>query len=84
MKYTVEWKPVAEAHLTDLWQQGPDRAAVAAAADWLDAELAKNPHGIGESRDGNVRIVFVEPLAALFEVFDSTSRVDVLKVWRPR
>lgn len=80
--YTVEWKPIAEAQLANLWQQGPDRAAVAAAADWLDAELAKNPHGLGESRDGDVRIVFVDPLVALFEVFDAANRVDVLKVWR--
>jgi plasmid stabilization system protein ParE len=61
MTYTVVWKPSAEALLAHLWNIASDRAAVAAAADALDAALRHNPQTLGESRSGGRRVMFIAP-----------------------
>jgi len=84
MKYTVLWKPTAEADLARIWTAATDRNAVAAAADRIDALLARDPHSRGESRGGSIRIMVELPLAVHFRVQDADRMVYVLKVWRPR
>jgi hypothetical protein len=84
MSYTVVWLPVAENQLARLWTNFADRQAIADAADALDDLLRSDPHGQGESRYGDVRIMFVPPLAALFEIREPDRLVRVLKVWRSR
>jgi hypothetical protein len=68
--------------LADLWNNAPDRAAVTAAANEIDARLARDPLSQGEGREGATRILFVEPLAVLFEVDTAARRVTVFDVWR--
>lgn len=80
MKFTVLWRPVAEARLADLWLKSPNRAAIAAAADAIDALLQSDPLEQGESRDGTERIIFKSPLAVLYDVREEDRIVYVLAV----
>jgi len=82
MTYTVEWLPLTLQRLADIWNNAPDRGAVTAAADAIDAALARNPLSQGEGREGDTRILFVEPLAVLYEVDAANRHVTVFDVWR--
>ena len=82
MKYTVEWLPTAEQTLADIWNNATDQSAVTAAADAIDAALARNPLSVGEAREGATRILFVEPLAVLFRVDVANRHVTVFDIWR--
>src|SRR5712691_9137245 len=77
MNYTVTWQPRAQARLAQLWTNGPDRAAVSAAANRIDALLRQNPSSRGESRSDGTRILFVPPLAVQFRVSELDCCVDV-------
>ncbi|HZT81883.1 MAG TPA: hypothetical protein VFA26_16780 [Gemmataceae bacterium] len=78
----MTWHPVAENRLADLWSAGPDRQAIADAADTIDMLLARDPLNQGESRTEKHRIMIVPPLAAHFEVSEDDRIVHVLEVWR--
>ena len=82
MKYTVVYRPSAQNRLAELWTEGPDRQAITRAADEIDRRLGNDPQLQGESRTETTRIVFVEPLAILFEVSEADRMVYVLKIWR--
>jgi hypothetical protein len=82
MNYTVEWLPSMLSDLADLWNHAPDRAALTAAANEIDTRLARDPLSQGESREGATRILFVEPLAVLYEVDPTRRHVRVFDVWR--
>jgi hypothetical protein len=82
MNYTVHWTRRAEQQLAHLWNTAPDRHAVAAAADYLDGELQRDPLSVGESRGGARRIAFVPPLTAFFDVYPPDLRVIVRSIWR--
>jgi hypothetical protein len=81
MKYIVIWSPEAEQDLTALWLTSRWRHLVASAADQIDELLSRDPKSVGESRDANIRIVFVSPLAAEFEVVELESAVYVRGIW---
>jgi hypothetical protein len=80
MNFTVIYRRSAEDHLTVLWTKGPDRQAISRAANEIDARLGKNPLLEGESRSETTRILFVPPLAVLYEVSDSDRMVFVPKI----
>jgi plasmid stabilization system protein ParE len=82
MKYTVVWRPNAEQDLATIWNAAADRNAVAAASNRIDYLLARNPHGVGESRSGNKRLLIVGPLAVVYRVQDQDCLVTVAAVWR--
>jgi hypothetical protein len=84
MIFTVTWKPSSEDELADLWTKGPDRAAIAAAANAIDALLRVDPHLKGESRADGTRVLFHPPLGVRFEVNEPDRVVEILKVWRFR
>jgi hypothetical protein len=84
MKYTVVWKPSAEAMLAHLWNTATDRHAVTRAANQIDLWLQRDPLSQGESRSGSVRVLVVPPLAVHFQVLELDRLVQVLKVWRIR
>jgi plasmid stabilization system protein ParE len=75
LRFTVEWMPQAERRLAELWNAGPDRRAIAAAADTAEDLLQINPLTLDESRAGNARLMFVRPLSFLFRV-DVQTRVE--------
>jgi hypothetical protein len=62
-------------------ENAPDRNAVTAASRAIDVRLGHDPLSQGEAREGNLRILFVPPLAVLFEVELDDCRVTVLDVW---
>lgn len=82
MNFTVLWRQKAEDQLTILWTEGPDRNAIAAAAEAIDAMLRRDPQTLGESRDGFDRLLFHAPLTALFEVREQDRLVYVKEVGR--
>ncbi len=81
MKWTATYKPSAEQELAALWINAPVRQAVTEAANRIDRLLQSDPHNLGESREGAVRIHFERPLAIQFEIHDQDCLVEVLKVW---
>jgi hypothetical protein len=83
MTYTVVWSRSALNELADLWNNASDRQVVTDAANQIDLLLRSDPHTHSESRDENFRIIFVPPLAALFEISDADQMVTVRAVWRP-
>lgn len=80
-KYTVLWTPEAEHELAALWLNTRYRDAVTRAANAVDSALSRNPLAEGESRAGDMRIMFEPPLALEFEVSESDRTVYVLAVW---
>jgi hypothetical protein len=83
MMYTVTWIPSALGELANLWNNALDRRNVADAANRIDSILRLNPYAHSESRDEDFRILFVPPLAVLFDVNDADRLVTVRAVWRP-
>ena len=82
MKYTVVWKSTAQQMLAELWLSATDRQIVANAADRIDALLRENPAGVGESRDGEARILLVQPLGVDYRLHPDDQLVNVIAVWR--
>jgi len=80
--FVVEWLPSVEQDLAGLWTTAPDRAAVTAAANAIDAALKRDPLAFGEARGGNTRIGFVASLAVLYDVDTDANSVTVWDVWR--
>ncbi len=82
MKFMVFWVPSALKRLAELWNAGPDRAAIATAANTIDQSLQFDPESQGESRGTNVRILIQAPLAIYFKVSPDDCKVTVFAVWR--
>jgi hypothetical protein len=82
MKWTVVWQPEADDRLAELWNIGPDRAAIAQAANQIDWLLARDPEHQGEEREDNIRIMIVPPLAVYFTISQPDCMVSVIDVWR--
>ena len=82
MNDMVLWRPVAEQRLAALWTSVSDRNVVTRAAHAIDEALRTDPEQVGESRADEVRILFEEPLGALFMVSPDDRTVYALSVWR--
>jgi hypothetical protein len=82
MNYTVVWLKSAEGNLARLWLDARIRQDITAAADQIDLGLKRDPVNCGESRHGDVRIMFEGPLGVLFRVIDAERKVKVIHVWR--
>jgi hypothetical protein len=83
MTYTVVWIRSALDELADLWTKAGDRQEITDASGRIDLVLRTNPYLHSESRGKSFRILFVPPLAVLFEVSDADRMVTVRAVWRP-
>jgi len=81
MTYTVVWKPDAHAELADIWTSSQNRQALSEATNHIDHLLKTAPHQQGESRDGSLRIMFVEPIGVIFDVSEDDRIVSVVNVW---
>jgi hypothetical protein len=82
MKYTVVWLPSALERLAEIWNDGPDRAAITQAANRMDRQLLFDPQNQGEARDDNLRIMIDAPLVVYFTVSELDCLVTVRAVWR--
>ncbi len=81
MKFTPDWSPI-EQELAQIWLNAPDRQAVTEAAYEIDRLLTRDPLNAGESREGNTRILIVEPLAVYYDVILDDHRVLIWQIWR--
>jgi hypothetical protein len=81
--FRVEWLREAVGELAELWIEAdsPFRQAITEATHALDQELQADPFRGSESREGEVRISFSNPLAILFEVDLQQRIVWILHVW---
>jgi len=82
MAFHVNWKRIAQDQVTEIWIEAKDRKQVARAVDIVDDALRSDPESFGESRGGNQRVTFVQPLVVMFSVLPDDLRVDVLAVKR--
>lgn len=82
MKFVVRWKQDALDDLAAMWLNAVswDRRIVTAAAREADRILRHDPYGESESREEDLRIMFVTPLAITFRVDDAADRVEVLRI----
>jgi plasmid stabilization system protein ParE len=83
-RYTVVWPEGAEEDLARIWLSGPDREAVAAAADSIDSQLAENATVKGLELSEGLRALHAPPLRVLFVVRDEDRIVEILRVKRDR
>jgi hypothetical protein len=82
MSYRVFWTPHAEQRLEELLNNLSTRDRIAHAARDIDKYLTVDALSFGESRYDTVRIGFVWPLGAQFEVLEDVITVIVYDVWR--
>ena len=84
--FRVEWLRETVDELAELWIEAdsPLRQAITEATHALDQELQADPFWRSESREGDVRISFSNPLALLFDVDPKQKIVWILHVWRFR
>lgn len=84
MKYRVRWLPSAEDELTRIWLGSSDRSSVTLASRDIDVRLAASASTEGESRPDGRRIIFAQPLGAIYEVNDDAMEVLVIHIWQYR
>ncbi len=84
--YRLDFDPPAYLELKAIHDQGDGlvRHEIAAALDALDAQLRPAPNDVGESRDGDVRILIVSPFRFLYSVDEEKKTVTILSVWQFR
>jgi hypothetical protein len=80
MKWTVIYRPDAANELARIWLDAIDRQAIANAANSIDRQLAMAPLVVGESREGNSRILFESPLTVFYDVDEQDRQVTVWAV----
>jgi hypothetical protein len=81
VKFSSDWQAV-EDDLAAIWLAASDRKAISDAANIMERQLRNDPLNAGEARDGNTRILVVEPLAIYFDVIVDDCRVVVWQLWR--
>jgi hypothetical protein len=87
MNFTVEWTAEALDQLAALWRASADPPSVTAASYRIVSAILADPLGAGESREGDYRIVFDPPLAAVYRVYPAQQLALVTAVGlsrRPR
>ena len=82
MTFTVVWADSAAGELAEIWISALDRPLITAAARDIDHSLHTQPNAVGESRDGNRRILIAGPLAVTYELSFDDRLVKVLDIWR--
>jgi hypothetical protein len=80
MRYTVVWKPAAEAQLAAIWNASSHRAAVTSAADAIDSALRNDPVLRGETYTRKTRVLQEWPIIVIYRVHEGDRLVRVLSV----
>ena len=79
-RFTVVWMPDAEDELIKIWLSAADPASVSKASNRIDAELASNPLGTGDSVSEGIFRLKRPPLAVLFTIRESDCVVEIESV----
>ena len=79
-RFTVNWRPLAEQRLADLWLKAADPDAITRASHKIETLLARDADSLGESREGNRRVWFTPPLAVVFSVDAAEGVVEVIDI----
>ena len=82
MTWHVAWRRSARNDLATLWLDPSSRSAITAAANRIDFLLARDPEGVGESRDNDRHILIELPLAVIYKIKPAERKVIVVRVWR--
>jgi hypothetical protein len=78
--YTVEWSDEAKDQLASIWLQSSDRRAVTTAEAGIDRLLKRDPLGSGRLLSEGLYRLDWPPLAAYFEMDESSHEVRVSDV----
>jgi len=81
MRWTVVWVRSASDELARLWMRGPDRQAIADAANRIDRDLRLYADTLGQSINDD-RIYTDPPLVVTFIVHPDDCLVEVIQVER--
>lgn len=86
MNFHVRWSQAALNSLAVLWTAADSdgRDELTAASNQIDGMLSVAARTAGESRSGNVRIVFVGRYCAFYEVDDDNETASVIQFFRTR
>ncbi len=81
--FQVVWLQSALDELATLWMgaNSATRQQITSAANAVDQALQANPMETGESRDGEERVFFIQPLGIQFEIDEARSLIRVLHIW---
>lgn len=81
--FRVEWRADVQIVLLELWALAERalRSRISRAVIELERRLSIDPLNEGESRVGDVRITFEEPLGISFAVDSTAGVVTVVGVW---
>jgi hypothetical protein len=79
MKWTVVWAEEAGTEVQRVLGQSRFAQRIVDLLLQIDARLASDPTAIGESRDGNERVMFDLPIALTFEVLEERRTVLVTR-----
>jgi hypothetical protein len=79
-RYTVTWLKEVEGDLARLWIGAPDRHSVSAAADAIDADLAREAERKGTPVSEGLQSLYVSPLYVLFTVREADCLVEVVSI----
>ena len=84
MNYRVVWRKRSFHYLDQLHfallEMDGDVAGFERAWHEIELRLSDNPTGVGESRDDNERVLIVNPLTVLFEVFEEQGTVIIYRL----
>lgn len=80
MRFTVICQIQAQDDIAEHWINASDRAAVAAASDHIDRELAVDPMLKGRVLQEGLRVFDALPLRAIYEVIADDRKVIVHRV----
>ena len=78
--WLVDWTPIAENQLADIWLHAPDRATVTAAEDAIERMLARDPLGHGREVLEGLWKLTVKPLTVYYVPDAAQGTVEVQAV----
>ena len=81
MKYTVVWNRRATNDLAQLWMDGDDRSDIAAASNYIDEQLSRDPFLEQCEVVNRIGALIVDPLGVDYWINEPDRIVTVFAVW---
>jgi hypothetical protein len=82
VKYIVEWTDDAVREYQAIQRVAADKGVVYRAAEAIDEQLQEDAETKGESREEDLRILWVKPVGVLFRPNEEKRKVFVVAFWR--